>query len=129
MNMEMYNMATYLIIPAAMLVLGIFLGNKPPKWGNRFIGYRTKRSKKTEATWEFSQKIFAKVSVNVGFILLLGGLIVTAVGMHLNVEMQRLLGWGTLIAYLVGLFYSFIKVENALNLHFDKNGKMKKKSK
>ena len=48
-----------LLIPAAMLLLGRHFLTRPPKTINGLYGYRTARSMKNQATWDFATALAA----------------------------------------------------------------------
>ncbi|MGL6186377.1 MAG: SdpI family protein [Clostridium chrysemydis] len=45
-----------ILIPLLMLALGVLLLLNPPKTINNFIGYRTKRSKESQKSWDYAQR-------------------------------------------------------------------------
>lgn len=72
--MEVVNvviLATDLIIPVVILIIGLATRNHVPK--NRYgaVGYRTKRSRSSEEAWEFANKECSRLMVKLGWILLL----------------------------------------------------------
>ena len=58
------------IIPVVMIILGMLYRNHYPKKINNHHGYRTTRSMKNQDTWEYSQKIFGKIALIDGVIML-----------------------------------------------------------
>lgn len=45
-----------ILIPLIMLILGVLLLLNPPKNINSFVGYRTKRSKENQKSWDYAQR-------------------------------------------------------------------------
>ena len=53
--MKLYLYLTTVLIPVGMMVLGWYMEKHPPKKINHFFGYRTPRSKASQAAWDFAQ--------------------------------------------------------------------------
>lgn len=58
------------IVPVAMLICGAWLRFYPPKTRNRWTGYRTKRSLKSQEAWDFAQRYCGKIWLMAGLIML-----------------------------------------------------------
>ena len=59
-----------LILPVLMIVLGKVFMKKPPKQINGFYGYRTRRSMKNQAAWDFSHLYCGKLWRKMGWFML-----------------------------------------------------------
>lgn len=54
------------ILPVVLIAAGIMLLVKPPVKINSIYGFRTKTSSKNEHTWEYCNKMCAKIMITVG---------------------------------------------------------------
>ncbi len=57
-----------LIFAASMVGCGLLLWKCPPKDINSLIGYRTKRSMRSQEAWDFSQRYAGKAWVGLGVV-------------------------------------------------------------
>lgn len=96
-----------------IIVMGFVMKKWPPKHINDLYGYRTKRSKKSLAHWNFAQKLSAKLMINYGLIIML----ISVIGLLKLVEpfLSMVLGLITMCLVFVMLF---VKVETALKQKF-----------
>ena len=121
----LYMLIISLIIPAAMICLGFCLSRKAPKKINSIYGYRTKRAKKNQDTWEFANKHCGKTWYMLGI-----ALIVLTVGImkgcsHESQEVVAVMGGTTVIIQVLALVISIIPTELALRKNFDADGRRK----
>ena len=102
-----------IVCGSILLIAGFLLYKFPPKRINILYGYRTKSSMRNQETWDFSQRICAKVSMKAGGLSALPSII----GLFYNPgELEgALLGLG---ASLVAVAYLFYKVETAISSRF-----------
>lgn len=68
--MEVFTWVFGLIIPAIMIIAGLFMWKKPPKKINSMIGYRTSSSMKNQQTWDFAHYHAGRIWTYVGLITL-----------------------------------------------------------
>lgn len=59
-----------LLVPVCMLVFGRMMQNHPPGKINGMIGYRTARSMKSRAAWEFAHAYCGRLWQKIGWVLL-----------------------------------------------------------
>ena len=59
-----------LLIPLLMVGLGKLLAKHPPKRINGIYGYRTKRSMKTQETWDFAHRYLGNLWFRLGLVLI-----------------------------------------------------------
>lgn len=89
-----------LMIPGIMILFGWLFLHKPPKKINELYGYRTARSRKSQAAWDFAHHYMGKLWFWLGIILL-----------PLSVVfMLPVLGRGEGIVGLVGGILCFVQV-------------------
>lgn len=114
-----------LIIPAMMIISGLFLWKLPPSQPNGIIGYRSAYSLKNKDTWAFAQENSGKRSVRVG-----AAMLALSVAAALSLSGAGLSASGTIsivfmTIQLLILLASFIPTEVALRRTFDENGNRK----
>lgn len=112
-----------LLIPAIMLGTGAWFCKHPPKTINWICGYRTSRSTKSQAAWDFAQRYMGRLWVRWG----LGMLVVSVLWMLPS------FGWaedaasrwntGLIVAQVVVLLLSILPVERQLARRFDRDGR------
>ena len=112
-----------LLIPAVLLLLGQRFLTRPPKSINNFYGYRTARSMKNQATWDFAHRTCGRLWFRLGLILLPVSII--AMVPVLGREAGTVGLWCAAVALIqmAVLVCSIFPVERALKLHFDDFGR------
>lgn len=118
----LFVLAFDLMLPLLMLGLGKEFQKNPPTEINPGYGYRTTRSMRSQAAWDFSQRRMGEVWHKWGRVLLLPSLF----------PMLFVVGWDVEIVGYFGLFLcgvqltvmlgSIFAVERELKKHFDQNG-------
>lgn len=111
------------IIPVMMLVFGILFYKHPPKSRNGAIGYRTSRAYKSQQTWDFAQKYFAKIWKKVGMVMLPVTVISCLWALGLNESQLGMFCLVLTTAQCVVLIGSIYPVERALKKNFDEKGR------
>lgn len=106
-----------LLIPLAMVVLGVLFVKKPPKKINYVYGYRTKRSMKNNDTWRFAHICCGK------FLSIIGGIMlpVSALIMFVIPKEEQYVTVATIVIVLVQcafLSVSFFLTESSLKKKF-----------
>jgi len=84
---------------------------------NSTLGYRTARSRASEAAWEFANALAADYSIWVAIILTILVLVVSAILYFLkvkNISAWRALTYGTFGLWMVGTIIVIVLVEHAL---------------
>ena len=112
-----------LLIPAVLLLLGQRFLTRPPKSINNFYGYRTARSMKNQATWDFAHRTCGRLWFRLGLILL--PLSIIAMVPVLGREAGTVGLWCAAVALIqtAVLVCSIFPVERALKRHFDDFGR------
>ena len=117
----MENFAATLLLPIILVLFGILLGiaGRPRKirW---WVGYRTSRAMKNQATWEFANSYAGKL-------MLLSGLtaLTFCIGTFVHINYIGLVPWA-LGAQGVSLVLTIIFTETALRKEFDENGERRR---
>ncbi len=69
--MDIFFWIVDLLIPFTMIVLGLVFKKRPPKKINWVYGYRTTRSMKSQAAWDYAHKRIGGLWIKIGIALLL----------------------------------------------------------
>jgi uncharacterized membrane protein len=68
--MEVFFWIFDLLLPAAVVLIGVLFTLRPPRRINAFYGYRTARSMSSQRMWDEAHKIYGRISIRVGPALL-----------------------------------------------------------
>lgn len=124
LNINILYLPAELILPIAVIMVGVSVWKSPPKMGEQF-GFRTKRSQKSEEAWNYAQVVYGKVSTAV-FIpieLLTLAVGVTAIVMNLA-DLPAFITFMAVEAIQVAaLIIITFAVDLRLKNHFDEDGK------
>lgn len=97
------------------IILAWYYNSYPPKSINYFYGYRTRRSMKNQDTWDYANRIGAKMFFWVGVSTLALGLLVY----FISPIWAMFMSWFFLVVTtFVGIFWC----ERQLRINFDKKG-------
>ena len=114
-----------LILPVLMIVLGKVFMKKPPKQINGFYGYRTRRSMKNQAAWDFSNFFCVKLWRKMGWFMLPVSTTVMFLVIGKSDDIVGVVGGAVITAECMVLLSSIILVERALAKQFDGGIKQK----
>ena len=104
-----------IIMGSIVLIIGLYLKNKPTKIGH-INGFRNKHSMKNQEQWDFSQKVFAENLLRHSWIPFL----TSVLGFFVN-EQNTLWGlWGVLTSFLVCMTLVSFKTREIINSKFDR---------
>ncbi len=107
------------LLPGVLIVLiGSYWKRYPPKKINHLYGYRTKKSMKNMDTWNYANKIGAKMFINGGVILVVLGGITYLLDPLMSI-------WVITIATVIVLLGGIVFCEQELSRVFDKKGNRK----
>ena len=67
MGFWLFMLVVDLLIPLAMVAVGLWMYRRPPRKRNGFVGYRTARSRRSQQAWDFAQRHFAKPGASGGW--------------------------------------------------------------
>ena len=123
MGFWMFCLAMVLLIPIIMLVVGWFFCRRPPRRINHLCGYRTARSMKTQATWDFAHKTCGRIWFRVGLVLL--PISAAAMVPALGRDVDAVGIWCAVVTLVqVGVLVGcIVPVERALKRTFDDSGR------
>ena len=121
--MWVFMLAMNLLIPATMIGYGRRFTKNPPKAINMGYGYRTNRSMKNQATWDFAHEYCGRLWTKVGWALVP----LAVVGQALTLlcpDVQSMCRWSLVptVAEVVVMAATYFPVERALKRNFDQDG-------
>jgi len=94
------------------IIIGQLVLRYPPKKINDFYGYRTSRSKKSQAHWDYAQKESSKYIIQSGYYCLL------TCALFILFETGKAGIWSAIILTTLYPFISVIQTEKALKKKF-----------
>lgn len=69
MGFWIFMMLMNVMMPGLMIIFGRIFMKHPPKNINGFYGYRTKRSRASQETWDYAQTHFGRLWYRIGLVL------------------------------------------------------------
>ncbi len=111
-----------LLIPFIMILFGMIFVKKPPKYINRWYGYRTSMSSKNMETWNFAHLYFGRIWLVEGWILLLATIVAMLFVLKKDIDT---IGFYSLVIEIIELILMLIPIiltEIALHKRFTKDG-------
>lgn len=111
-----------LLLPVIMIFTGRFSWKHSPKDINPLMGYRTTRSTKSQATWNFANAYFGHLCEKVGWVSFIPSVLVMLPFMH---STEDTLGMAVLVIVSVQtllLLWPIIPTERELKKRFNENG-------
>ena len=123
MGFWVFCLAMDLLIPAMMLLLGRRFLTKPPRTINGTYGYRTRRSMKSQAAWDFAHRTCGKLWSRLGLVLLPLSALVMLPVLGADTGMVGLWCGVVVLVQTAVLLGSIFPVERALKKEFDQFGR------
>ena len=117
-----FVLATTLLIPVIMIVIGLIFGNRAPKKINHIYGYRTSLSMKNQNTWEFANKYCGKLWLKIGLIMFLLGIVIILLSFKMSENIMLCFTSFVITIQTIVVILSVFIVEKALREKFDENG-------
>ena len=111
------------LIPLVMIIGGYMMRKHPPKKINGFVGYRTRRSRKSKETWDYAHALAGRIWWKIGWIMILPSEIAMLAVMHGSqdvIDKMTLIVDGIQVIILLG---SIFFVEKGLKENFDEEGR------
>ena len=115
------------LLPAIMVVFGVYFRDHVPKRINAIFGYRTTRAMQNHHTWKFAHQYCGRLWFSMGRVLFVASLVWM---LFLYGKEAYFVGWSNLILMgiqILAIVYSLFRVEKALKDTFDEHGKRKRK--
>lgn len=125
MGFWFFMLSTVLLIPAIMIICGIYFTKKAPDNINYLFGYRTNLSMKNDETWRFAHNYIGRIWHKWGWLLLLISVPLLLTVINKDKDTIGTLGSIITTAQLAPIAVSIILTEKALKKNFDKDGNKK----
>ncbi len=119
MGFWIFMTVSNLILPVLMIVLGKVFIKKPPIQINGFYGYRTRRSMKNQAAWDFSHLYCGKLWRKMGWFMLPVSMIVMIPAFGKSDDIVGAVGGEVVTAECMVMLVSILLTEKALAKQFD----------
>lgn len=110
-----------LVIPLAMVALGLYAKLFPPKRRNWFSAYRTRGAKRSREAWKFAQQRNADLYLSFGTALLVLTFIAQLFAGE-GARSEKFL-FGAIMIQTIAIMVITLFTEMAINKRFDKEGK------
>jgi len=111
-----------MFIPITMISIGGLWKKNPPKTINYIYGYRTTRSMKNEATWEFAHKYVGKLWFDFGSAMTIVTVILMILLKRNNKDTIEWIVTVWSLSQCVIMCFPIVLTEKALKRNFDENG-------
>lgn len=112
-----------LIMPLMMVGFGLLLMKNPPKKINSYYGYRTRRSVRSQETWDFAHYYFGKLWLVCGLVSLPISLVPLCLVLGKSEQVISVAGLIVLGIQTLLLLVTILLAERALMKNFDEFGK------
>lgn len=112
-----------LLIPAVMLGIGVWFSKYPPKTINWVCGYRTSRSTKSQAAWDFAQRYMGQLWKKWGLVMLLASVLWMLPTAGWDEDRASWWSMWLMIIQVAVLLLSIWPVERELARRFDREGR------
>ena len=122
MGFWIFMIAMDLLIPIIMIAFGYAFKKSPPKEINWVVGYRTERSMKSKATWDFAHAYFSRLWRIIGWAMLVPSALVMLLVMGKDSYAVGGIGMVLCLVQCVIMIIPVIPTESALRRKFDDHG-------
>ena len=112
-----------LLLPLMMAGFGLLLMKNPPKKINSVYGYRTRRSVRSQETWDFAHYYFGKLWLVCGLVSIPVFLIPICLVLGKSEQVISMTGLIVLGLQTLLMLVTIILTERALKKNFDEFGK------
>ena len=112
-----------LLMPLMMVGFGLLLMKNPPKRINSVYGYRTRRSVRSQDTWEFAHHYFGKLWLVCGLVSIPISLVPMCLVLGKSEQVISVTGLIVLGLQTLLMLVTIILTERALKNNFDEFGK------
>lgn len=124
MGFWVFMLVCDLLIPIAMIVFGTRFVKKPPSRINSVYGYRTARSMKSQAAWDFAHRYCGKLWRAMGWAMLPLSVLVMLPALGRDADFTGFLGGAVAAVQCVVMFVpTLVMTEGALKRKFDSKGR------
>ena len=125
MGFWLWMSAMAMLVPAIMICVGTWMQKHPPKDINWIIGYRSTRSIKSQAAWDFANRYSGKLMLRAGWFTLVASLAVMLLILFQSEAVISAVSVVLIFYQLIPLLAVLPMVERQLKKRFDKDGNPK----
>lgn len=119
MGFWIFMTASNLLLPVLMIVIGKVFIKNPPRQINGIYGYRTRRSMRNQAAWDFSHLYCGKLWRKMGWFMLHVSMIVMLPVIGKSDDIVGVVGGVVITAECMVMLVSILLTEKALAKQFD----------
>ena len=113
-----------LLIPGIMVGIGTRFLKHPPGTINAWYGYRTARSMRSQAAWDFAHRYCGKLWRTMGWVMLPLSVLAMLLALGQDIDFTSFLGGAVAVIQCVIMFVpTLVLTERALKQQFDSNGR------
>ena len=112
-----------LLMPLMMVGFGLLLMKNPPKKINSYYGYRTRRSVRSQDTWDFAHYYFGKLWLVCGLVSIPISLVPICLVLGKSEQVISVAGLIVLGIQTLLLLVTILLTERALKKNFDEFGR------
>ena len=112
-----------LLIPLMMIGIGRLFMKRPPKRINGIYGYRTKRSMKTQETWDFAHRYLGNLWLKIGLVLIPLSALPLIFVYGKDIDLIGTVGAAVTLVEIVPMIVPIFPTERAIKENFDEFGK------
>ena len=124
MGFWIFMLVCDLLIPIAMIVFGTRFVKKPPSRINSVYGYRTARSMKSQAAWDFAHRYCGKLWRAMGWAMLPLSVLAMLPALGRDADFTGFLGGAVAAVQCVVMFVPTpVLTQGALKRRFDAKGR------
>ena len=124
MGFWIFMLVCDLLIPVAMICIGTRFVKKPPSRINSVYGYRTARSMKSQAAWDFAHRYCGKLWRAMGWAMLPLSVLAMLPALGRDADFTGFLGGAVAAVQCVVMFVpTLVLTEGALKRRFDAKGR------
>ena len=120
-----YMVLIDLLIPVIMLLVGLVFRKHPPKSINGIWGFRTRRSMKSQAAWEYANRYIGKIWFYWGMVMLPLSVVPMLFVLNGSPRQIESVTVVTCLIQLIPVVISNFVAEKALKDRFDEEGNRK----
>ena len=106
-----------LIVPFVMILVGTVLKKHPISDMSKQNGYNTPTSRKSQAHWDYAQKIAPDIFISLGKYLVIVEIIISVILLFLRVSIEKAIIAGTCVGFAF-LFYGFYDTDSKIEENF-----------
>ena len=124
MGFWIFMLVCDLLTPLVMICIGTRFVKNPPSRINSVYGYRTARSMRSQAAWDFAHRYCGKLWRTMGWVMLPLSVLAMLLALGQDIDFTSFLGGAVAVIQCVIMFVpTLVLTERALKQQFDSNGR------